>query len=279
MKRNLLTKQFALMMAAVTVAVGDVGAATTVLAFASDKKVEQSYLGQPAHVWWETATTGKWNSVSKAKEYQVKLYIADDIDLDEENWQTIDWDHDELEAVMTKRTTEQSCDFSEYMDDLHSYFFVVRATPKLNEQAYVTAGNWVASPGIDFRGKQVQGITDGKWRNYLEGTMYENLEQDVLKDGWYLIKGDWYLFDRDGYVQTGWQNVGDARYYLGNKGAMATGWFVYEENWYYADNDGAMKAGWIMDLPGQYYYLYEDGTMAHDVEIEGYWLDSSGLRN
>ena len=38
--------------------------------YASDKAVEIVYLGTPAHVWWETDTTGKWSSVSKAHEYQ-----------------------------------------------------------------------------------------------------------------------------------------------------------------------------------------------------------------
>ena len=54
--------------------------------YASDKAVETVYLGAPAHVWWETDTTGKWSSVSKAHEYQVKLYIADSVDRDEDDW-------------------------------------------------------------------------------------------------------------------------------------------------------------------------------------------------
>ena len=109
---------------------------------ASDKAVETVYLGTPAHVWWETDTTGKWSSVSKAHEYQVKLYIADGVDRDEDNWRKVDFDDEgmkEAECVMTKRTGETSCDFSAYMDDLHTYFFVVRATPKVSEQAYVKA--------------------------------------------------------------------------------------------------------------------------------------------
>ena len=74
---------------------------------ASDKAVENVYLGTPAHVWWETDTTGKWSSVSKAHEYQVKLYIADSVDRDEDNWRKVDFDDEgmeEAECVMTKRT-------------------------------------------------------------------------------------------------------------------------------------------------------------------------------
>lgn len=247
-------------------------------AWASDKAVEQVYLGEPKYVYWETDTVGRWSSVSKAHEYQVKLYLADNVDRDEEDWRQINWEDEELEAVMTKRTTELSCDFSDYMNDLHSYFFVVRATPRVSEQAYVTPGDWVASPDLDFRGQPVLGITEGKWRNYLEGTQYEDVDGNPLGGGWHLIKGSWYLFDENGYRQTGWQTVDGSRYYLNEDGRMAAGWFVYEDDWYYADSDGRVQTGWVMDQPGKYYYLNADGTMAHDTVVDGYRLDSGGLR-
>lgn len=251
---------------------------TAVPAYASDKAVEQITLGEPKYVWWESNTVGRWSSVKKAHEYQVKLYIADSVDRDEDNWRDFDWADENLEPVMTKRTSELSCDFSEYMDDLHSYFFVVRATPKVSEQAYVTEGNWVASPDVDFRGQAVQGMTGGTWRNYLEGSRYEDAEGNFLGSGWYLIQGSWYLFDENGYRLDGWQTVDGNRYYLGHNGKMAVGWFVWEDNWYYAGKDGVIQTGWVMDQPGKYYYLNEDGTMAHDTTVDGYWLDSSGLR-
>lgn len=247
-------------------------------AWASDQAVEQVYLGEPKYVYWETDTVGRWSSVSKAHEYQVKLYLADNVDRDEENWRAVDWEDEELEAVMTKRTSELTCDFSDYMNDLHSYFFVVRATPRISEQAYVTAGEWVASPDTDFRGKAVQGITEGKWRNYLEGTQFEDVDGNPLGAGWHLIKGSWYFFDQNGYRQTGWQTIDGGRYYLNEDGRMSTGWFVSEDNWYYADSDGRIQTGWIMDQPGKYYYLNEDGTMAHDTVVDGYQLDAAGLR-
>lgn len=250
-------------------------------AYASDKAVEQVYLGAPQHVWWETDTVGKWSSVSRAHEYQVKLYIADSVDRDEENWKDIDLDHEdmaEVECVLTKRTSEQSCDFSNYMNDLHSYFFVVRATPRLSEQAYVSAGEWVASPDVDFREKQVQGITEGKWRSYLEGSRYEDGDGNFLPGGWHLIRGSWYLLDGNGYRLDGWQEVDGSRYYLGESGQMAVGWFMWDGNWYYADKSGRMQTGWVMDQPGKYYYLNADGTMAHDTVVDGYRVGSDGLR-
>lgn len=249
-------------------------------AYASDKAVETVYLGEPKHVWWETDTIGKWSSVKKAHEYQVRLYIADDFDWEEDDENIISFEALEeagAEAVMTKRTSDTYCDFSEYMNDLHSYIFLVRATPKVSEQAYVADGDWAASKELDFRGKQVQGITTGKWRNYLEGSRYEDEDGEFLSGGWQLIRGCWYYLNEEGYRQTGWQLIDGCYYYLGEFGQMTTGWFVWEDNWYYANKDGQMQTGWVMPEPGHYYYLNEDGTMAHDLETETYWLDSDGL--
>ena len=163
------------------------GTAVPFTAWASDKELETVWLGEPEHVWWETDTLGKWSSVKQAHEYQVKLYIADEAERDEENWREFNPEDEGLECVLTVRTSEKSYDFQDYMDDLHTYFFAVRAVPLLKEQAYVNSGNWVASPDIDFKEWKVIGLTGGTWRNYLEGSRYEDAEGNMLGEGWHLI--------------------------------------------------------------------------------------------
>lgn len=291
-KRSIVRETFTRILLCGMVLAGTAGAsalpAMQMQAYASDKAVDTVYLGTSKHAWWETDTVGKWSSVSKAHEYQVKLYLADDLDLnvdDEEDGAVTLTDAklneltQDAECVMMKRTSQTSYDFSLYMKDLRTYLFVVRPVPKLSEQQYVKAGNWTVSPIADFKENQVQGITGGKWRNYLEGTKYETEDGSFLTGGWQRIQGVWYLFDENGYRLSGWQNVNGARYYLDEEsGMLATGWFVWNENWYYADKSGAIQTGWIMDKPGKYYYLNEDGTMAHDTVVDGYTLDSKGLR-
>ena len=291
-KRSIVRETFTRILLCGMVLAGTAGASALpsmhMQAYASDKAVETIYLGTSKHAWWETDTVGKWSSVSKAHEYQVKLYLADDLDLnvdDEEDGVVTLTDAklneltQDAECVMMKRTSQTSYDFSLYMKDLRTYLFVVRPVPKLSEQQYVKSGNWTVSPIADFKENQVQGITGGKWRNYLEGTKYETEDGSFLTGGWQRIQGVWYLFDENGYCLSGWRNVDGARYYLDEEsGMLATGWFVWNENWYYADKSGAIQTGWIMDKPGKYYYLNEDGTMAHDTVVDGYTLDSKGLR-
>ncbi len=136
---------------------------------------------------------------------------------------------EEAECVMTRATGETSCDFSAYMNDLHTYFFVVRATPKVSEQAYVKAGSWTGPRMWTTGAKQVIGYTDGKWRNYLEGSRYQLVDGTYLEAGWQLIEASWYLFDEQGYRLTGWQERDGKKYYLGDSGQLATGWFVWNE--------------------------------------------------
>lgn len=245
--------------------------------YASDQEVETVWLGNPAHVWWDTDTIGAWSTVKKAHEYQVKLYIADEADRDEEHWKETDVDALGLEAIAVFRVTENQCDFTEYMKDLHTYFFTVQAIPRLNEQAYVIAGEKVASPDTNFKGKSVLGMTSGKWRNYLEGSRYEQEDGSYLTGGWHLIRGSWYYLDEGGYRVCGWQWINGDRYYFDPYGKMQRNWISLDGNWYYADSDGVIQTGWIMTEPGCYYYLDENGTMLYDCEIDGYVLGSDGL--
>ncbi|MCD8084319.1 MAG: hypothetical protein LUE86_12640 [Clostridiales bacterium] len=283
-----MQKRLALFLATLTMAVAWVGAMTPVQALASDKEVETRYLGDPKYAYWESDTVAKWTSVSKAHEYQVRLYIADYVDLDDEedaenrkglSNSKLEELTAESECVTMKRTTQQRYDFSEYMNDKHSYFFAVRAVPKTSEQAWVVAGDWVASPIVDFTESAVQGITGGIWRNYLNGSKYQDQDGEYLGAGWNLIQGSWYLMDEEGYRLTGFQTVDGETYYLSDDdGRLATGWFVWNENWYYSDDDGKVQTGWIMDLPGKYYYLNEDGTLATNTTVDGYYVNDSGLR-
>lgn len=52
------------------------------------------------------------------------------------------------------------------------------------------------------------------------------------------------------------------------------GWKNKDGNWYFYD-DGFLKTGWIFDN-GKWYYLYSDGTMAHDCSIGDYYVDNTG---
>ena len=134
----------------------------------------------------------------------------------------------------------------------------------------------------------------GSWEKGTKGWWYKYADGSYAK-GWTQIKYNgrlqWFLFDEDGWMQTGWQKdngkwyfldyktgamkigwhklpYGDGKegwFLLGKTGAMLTGWQYSNKDgkagWYYFDpNTGAMKTGWLYD-GGDWYYLGSDGRM------------------
>ena len=54
-----------------------------------------------------------------------------------------------------------------------------------------------------------------------------------------------------------------------------TGWFNYEGQKYCADSKGLMLTGW-QKVDKKWYYLYNDGHLARNTIIDGYYMDSDG---
>lgn len=57
---------------------------------------------------------------------------------------------------------------------------------------------------------------DGRW-------WYRHVDGSYTKSGWEQIDGKRYLFDADGWMQTGGQNVGGRWYAFGDSGEMQYG--------------------------------------------------------
>ena len=57
-----------------------------------------------------------------------------------------------------------------------------------------------------------------------------------------------------------------------------TSWAMINDKWYFFGTDGYMKTGWL-EYKGQWYYMDpENGVMQTNRIIDGYQLDSSGVR-
>ena len=109
--------------------------------------------------------------------------------------------------------------------------------------------------------------TNGVWR-------YNDATGNAVKNSW--IQN--YYVQADGSMATGWLSNNGGWYYLGTDGAKKIGWQTVNGVWYYLDSsvDGKMKIGWMKDTNGKYYYLNSDGSMAHNITIQGYKLGSDG---
>lgn len=104
------------------------------------------------------------------------------------------------------------------------------------------------------------------------GTITVNVTTDDSGDagdstitGWYKDEetGDWYYYDKNGKLVTGWfKDGGSEWYYADEDGKLVRGWFKDGGNdWYYADKDGKLVRGWFNDGGDDWYYSDNDGKL------------------
>ena len=104
----------------------------------------------------------------------------------------------------------------------------------------------------------------------------------LVSPGWRVITGYYYYFNQDGSMYTGWLKLDNKWYYFNTldnslQGAMFTGWIRRDEKTYFADFNGEIIEGWYQ-IDGLWYYFYPgSGEMAHDTQIDGFYIDSNGV--
>ena len=58
---------------------------------------------------------------------------------------------------------------------------------------------------------------------------------------------------------------------------MFTGWIKRDGNTYFTDSNGRMMEGWCQ-IDGAWHYFYPgSGEMAHNTEINGFYVDEDGM--
>lgn len=112
----------------------------------------------------------------------------------------------------------------------------------------------------------------GKYRYYKDGKALTGKQP---------LNGMVYFFDESGVLQTGWVKDGNRwRYYDGAKAHK--GWLHLktdgEEKIYYLNKEGLLESGKWVKIDGKWYYFYPDGTLAVNTQIDGYEVDSKGVR-
>ena len=121
---------------------------------------------------------------------------------------------------------------------------------------------------------QLEGVTSSQNQSVNKSNHGSN---NGLTVGWKKINGSWYYFKSDGSKATGWLKDGSTWYYLKSSGEMQTGWLKENGSWYYLDSSGAMKTGWYQ-VSGKWYYSYSSGALAVNTTVDGYRVNSDGVR-
>ncbi len=103
----------------------------------------------------------------------------------------------------------------------------------------------------------------GQWKYTPPGS------REVVRSSWYQVDGQWYWFDKNGVMKTGWHLDPDGRWYFlnpisdGTKGRMVTGWQWIDGCCYYLSEETTSK--------------YPQGAMyAGERTRDGYLVNKSG---
>lgn len=99
-----------------------------------------------------------------------------------------------------------------------------------------------------------------------------------------MTDGSWKYRTLQGYVESRWLKLGRNWWYFNEDGRMHTGWFLYENRWYYlTPGEGSMAAGWNL-INGFWYYLNlagqaerpEGAMYSNEYTPDGYFVGTDG---
>lgn len=79
------------------------------------------------------------------------------------------------------------------------------------------------------------------WLQDQDGWKHRNSDGSFSKGCFVPADGRWYYFDQDGYMVTGWQQVGEAWYYFDSEGGRVTGSVVIGDRCYDFESDGKLN--------------------------------------
>lgn len=85
------------------------------------------------------------------------------------------------------------------------------------------------------------GINMLGWQEELDGWRYRNSDGSYAKGCFGAVEEIWYYFDAEGYMVTGWQQVGDDWYYFEKDGHMVTGPAYIAQTYYYFESSGKLN--------------------------------------
>ena len=114
-------------------------------------------------------------------------------------------------------------------------------------------------------------IKDGtRWRYRYANNTYARGSMDR-------IDNEWYYFDNNGFMTTGWVYYNSNWYLFGVDGKMRTGWNMVNNKWYYMNGGGIMQTGYVT-VDGITYYCDQSGARVQGgYNPDGHYFDESGV--
>ena len=207
--------------------------------------------------WGDDGTTANWDAVDDAYQYEIRLF-CNDSQMDTVKTKK---DYYDMEKKMTKEgdytfkvralAKSGSKEFSDgYWSEESETTYISESFAEMIKNGGSTSGLKNGGPGAGNGSaaeteKEASVVIQAKWiREESTGRWwYRNSDGSYPKGGWWQdpASGIWYFFDEQGYMQTGWIDWNEKRYYCTESGAMAIGEYTIEGMQYRFDASGALQ--------------------------------------
>ena len=114
-------------------------------------------------------------------------------------------------------------------------------------------------------------LPNGKWT-----ILGENIKSSWVKDGNYWF----YMDDNSELAENQWIYIGGKWYFAKAGGYIAENeWISYKEKWYFAVSGGAIAQSAWENIGGKFYHFGTDGDLSVNTSVDGYQVDTNGVRN
>ena len=160
-----------------------------------------------------------------------------------------------------------SCAYIDTIEEINGNYYGFDSSGKMLKNTFyeVYFDSWSSDVFyFNNNGKAARGwkIVNGK--KYYFNEISDELPY-MYRDCFEEIDGDWYCFDVDGAVKTGWfsfeGSYGDCWYYADSDGVLVCDdWLHSGKKWYYFDCDCQMITG-LCYISSSYYYFDSNGVM------------------
>lgn len=124
-----------------------------------------------------------------------------------------------------------------------------------------------------YRCTVTRNVTGWIFNDEVKKWWYKHEDGSYTTNDWEYINGNWYHFDAEGWMSTGWVLDNRKWFYCDlDSGAMRTGWLKYKNDWYWLYPDtgkprGATAASSCVYINGKWYAFDSTGKMLNTIQV------------
>lgn len=143
----------------------------------------------------------------------------------------------------------------------------------LYENGKMAEDTWIGSCYVNPSGAWIPGAVQSQWIRSGDRWWYRHSDGSYTVNGWETINQKKYHFDKNGWMQTGWQKINGSWYYLGPVGDGAMRKNQWANDSYLGSDGKMMTACWVDD-----YYVGISGKIIKNQWVQDYYAGANGKK-